>query len=111
MRSVRRDVRSDGWRERAEAACGNLSPDPSATLMASEIASFAFCPQAWYLQRCRLPVTEEAERRRQVGSRLHREIGRDTDLVRVAGLAQRLLLVGVIALLALLVVLVLRGSP
>jgi hypothetical protein len=78
-------------------------------LTASEIGAFAFCPQAWYLQRCRVPVTPEAEARREAGSRRHRAIGRQTDLVRAAGALQLALLLAAGVALALLAALVLRG--
>jgi hypothetical protein len=73
-------------------------------LTASEIGACTFCPQAWYLQRCRVPVT--AKERRRFGSGMHREIGRQTDLVRAAGALQTILL---LAIGVLLVALVLRG--
>lgn len=75
------------------------------TLAASEIGTFAFCPQAWYLQRVGTPVTSSAEQRRHFGSDLHRKIGRQTDFLRVARIAQTILLLvialGLIALVAL----------
>jgi hypothetical protein len=48
-----RAPQSHGWRVRAEQAYGGLSPEPSWTLSASKIGAYAFCPQAWFLQRCR----------------------------------------------------------
>ncbi|HZT06385.1 MAG TPA: hypothetical protein VFC51_05095 [Chloroflexota bacterium] len=70
-------------------------------MAASEIATFAFCPQAWYLQHIGTPVTSAAERRRHLGSDLHRKIGRQTDFLRAARIAQAiLLLVIVLGLLA-----------
>jgi hypothetical protein len=66
-------------------------------------------PQAWWLQRCRVPVTPEADARRQQGSRVHHDIGRQTDLVRAAGGAQAVLLVAIGAVLLVLAVLVVRG--
>jgi hypothetical protein len=101
--------RSDGWRERAARAGGGPAPRPSATLSASEIGAYTFCPQAWYLQRCRVPVSAETGARRRAGSRRHRDIGRQTDLVRAAGALQLVLLLAIGVALALLVVLVLRG--
>ena len=91
------------WRSDAEARHGPLRPNPSPTLTASEIGSFAFCPQAWYLQRCRTPVTREAEQRRQAGTRAHRAIGRRTDLVRTVDASRPLLLAAIAVLLVLLV--------
>jgi CRISPR/Cas system-associated exonuclease Cas4 (RecB family) len=75
------------------------------TLTASEIGTFAFCPQAWYLQRMRAPATRAAEERRRIGSDLHRKIGSQTDLVRVVAAVQAILLfvvaLGLLALMAL----------
>ncbi|MDP8925223.1 MAG: PD-(D/E)XK nuclease family protein [Chloroflexota bacterium] len=104
-----RAPRSFGWRMRAEQAYGELSPARSWTLSASEIGAYAFCPQAWFLQRCRLPVSDETEARRRAGSQAHRAIGRQTDLVRVAGALRTILLLAIGVLLVLLVALVLRG--
>lgn len=104
-----RAPRSHGWRVRAEQAYGALSPEPSWTLSASEIGVYAFCPQAWFLQRCRLPVTAETEARRRAGSQTHREIGWQTDLVRAASAAQSVLLLAIGAILLLLAALALRG--
>jgi hypothetical protein len=95
---------------RAEQAYGELAPDPSCTLTASEIGAYAFCPQAWFLQHCRVPVTADAQARRQAGSRSHREIGWQTDLVRASGAVQTLLLIVILSALLLLAVVVLRGS-
>ena len=101
----RRDDGARGWRARAEGRHGRLVLDRSPTLTASEIGAFAFCPQAWYLQRCRLPVSEEARERRRAGRQAHRAIGRRTDLVRAADTARPLLLAAIAVLLALLAVL------
>jgi hypothetical protein len=68
-----------------------------------------FCPQAWFLQRCRLPVSAETEARRRAGSQTHRAIGRQTDLVRAASAAQTVLLLAIGAILLLLAALALRG--
>ena len=100
-----------GWRSEAEARHGRLVPHPSPTLTASEIGSFGFCPQAWYLQRCQLPVTEEARCRREAGTRAHRAIGRRTDLVRAAEVGRWLLLALIVVLVVLLAGTVLRGLP
>lgn len=87
-----------------------LVSDQLPALTASEIGSFTFCPQAWYLQRCRVSLTAAAELRRQAGSRMHREIGRQTDLVRAGGVAQRLPIIGIAAILVVLLLLMLRGA-
>lgn len=88
-----------------------FSLDKSPTLTASEIGSFAFCPRAWYLQRCRLPITSEAELRREAGIQAHRQIGRETDIVRAAGALQALLLAGIAVVFILLVALLLKVLP
>ena len=103
--------RSHGWRRRAEQAYGELSPERSWTLSASEIGAYTFCPQAWFLQRCRLPVTAETEARRQAGSQAHREIGLQTDVVRAAGVLQTVLLVAAGILVLVLLAVVWRGLP
>jgi hypothetical protein len=98
----------DGWRARA-AAAGARGLDRSPVLTASEIGAFAFCPQAWYLQRRRVPVTPEAAVRRRAGGRAHRALGRQTDALRAAELALRLLLVAVVALATAVLFVGLRG--
>ncbi len=104
-----RSPRSRGWRLRAEQAYGDLPAEPSWTLSASEIGAYAFCPQAWFLQRCRVPVTAQTESRRQAGSRMHREIGRQTDLVLAAGALQSVLVIAIALVLLLLAIVVFRG--
>src|SRR5947207_8995237 len=87
-------ARLAGRADRSEAA--------RPTLTASEIGAFAFCPQAWYLDRCRAPLSDAAEGRRRRGRRAHRRIGRRTDLLRAAAIARRLLLAAILVLLVLL---------
>lgn len=101
----------ENWRERAEESHGALALDGSLTITASEIGSFAFCPQAWYLQRCRVLVSTEAGLRREIGSRTHRQIGRQTDFVRATDVARRLLVMTMVVALTLLIVLLLRLLP
>ena len=93
MSRTPRAAHSVGWQSRAAELGGELAPDPSWTLSASEVGAYVFCPQAWFLQRCRLPLTAETAARRDAGSRAHREIGRQTDLVRTAGVIQTALLI------------------
>jgi hypothetical protein len=109
----RRAPSADGWRGRADAVDGARGLDRSPVLAASEIGSFAFCPQAWYLQRRRLPVTPQADRRRRAGAAAHRALGRQTDFLGVAALARRLLLVAIALLLVLVLFLLLflTGRP
>ena len=56
-----------------------------------------------------MPVTAETEARRDAGSRAHRDIGRQTDLVRTAGAVQTALLIAIGVVLVLLAVL--RAVP
>jgi hypothetical protein len=70
------------WRERAERIVGQLKPYASRTLSASELGQFAYCPQAWFLARCNIPVDEDARLRLEAGTRAHCRIGRRTDLLR-----------------------------
>src|SRR5260370_7875234 len=50
-------------------------------LTASEVGSFVFCPEAWYLQRRGARQSATAEKRLESGIRAHREIGRETNRV------------------------------
>lgn len=95
--------RAEGWRARAEQALVGLVLDTPLTLTASEIAAHTFCPQAWYLKRCRMPVTTMAEELQRSGSSMHRQIGRQTDLVRAAGALRAILLLAIVVLLVALV--------
>ena len=97
---MRRDVRAR--ESRAGQSAGQVS-DRSPILSASEIGSYAFCPEAWYLQRSGRPVSAEAEGWRERGRQAHRRIGLLTFLVVLADLVRKLLL-GAIVLLVLLVV-------
>lgn len=111
MSRARRAARSTGWQSRAAGLGGEHAPDPSWTLSASEIGAHAFCSQAWFLQRCRLPVTAETAARRDAGTRAHREIGRQTDVVRTASAVQTALVIAIGVVLVLLAALVLRVLP
>ena len=100
----------DAWPQRAERVVGALEPYASTTLCASEIGQFAFCPQAWFLGRCNIPVNAEARLRLEAGSRAHRSIGRRTDLLRVSQAAQVLLLAVILSLLVVAGLLAIRGG-
>ena len=104
----RRHSQFASWRRPAERTVDKTSDHP-VWLTASELGSFAFCPQSWYLDRHRVNVTNEAEVRREVGRHAHREIGRQTDLIRVADVGRRLLVLAIFATLLLLATLVLRS--
>jgi len=73
-------------------------------LTASEIGTFAFCEEAWLLQRAGAARDAEGARRIEEGTLAHRGIGRKTDVVRRADRAQRVVLVVVLALVLILAV-------
>jgi len=86
-------------------------PCPPATLSASEIGSFVFCPEAWYLQRRGAPRSAAAEERLDAGSRDHRRIGQRTDRLRGVEHGRRWLVVAVVLLLILVVLQLSLGGP
>src|SRR3954465_7882489 len=88
------------WRQRAERVGGPLELYASPTLCASEIGEFAYCPQAWFLGRCDIPVDEQARLRLEAGTRAHRRIGRRTDVLRTTDQV-RMVLLAVMAALAI----------
>lgn len=99
------------WQDRAAALTdGPLTPDPTPTLVASEIGCYGFCPQAWYLERCGVPAGDEAEARLARGSANHAAIGRRTDRIRAVGLARRWLLVAILPVGLVLIVLQRAGA-
>lgn len=98
------------WRERAERIVGPLEPYASRTLSASEIGGFGFCPQAWFLGRCKIPVDEHAQLSLEDGTRAHRRIGGQTDLLRASKRVKRLLLIGMAVLSALAATVSMRGG-
>jgi hypothetical protein len=72
-------------------------------LTASEVGTFVFCPEAWYLQRRGARQSAPAEKRLDMGIRAHREIGRVTDRVLEVESARFVLRVVVLLLAVLLV--------
>jgi hypothetical protein len=101
---------TESWEDRAAAFIeGPLTPDPTPTLVASEIGCYGFCPRAWYLERCAVPAGKEAEARLARGSAKHAAIGRRTDRIRALGMARRWLLVAIL-LVGLMLFVVQRGS-
>jgi hypothetical protein len=78
-------------------------------LTASEIGTFVFCPEAWYLQRNRASVTVQLEQFRLAGIRRHRRIGRRTDLIRMVEALRAALLVVILLVLILAAALVLKA--
>ena len=81
------------------------------TLTASEIGSFAFCPQAWYLQRNGRPQLQQATTRQDAGIAAHQQIGHRVDLLQVIRFVQRLLLLCIIAAFSLLTAVIGWGWP
>jgi hypothetical protein len=67
-------------------------------LSASEIGTFAYCEEAWLLQRAGVVPDARGVRRLDEGTLAHRRIGRRIDGVRRADRARRLVLVVVFAL-------------
>jgi hypothetical protein len=77
-----------------------MKPARGPYLSASEIGTFVYCPEAWYLQRIGADRSAAGELRIGAGTRAHQQIGRQTDRLRTLGHARRWLLV-TITLLAL----------
>ena len=78
--------------------------DEPVVLTASEIGSFAYCEEAWLLQRAGVLAMLTVARRLEEGTLAHRGIGRKTDGVRRADWAQRVVLLVVLALALILAV-------
>ena len=81
------------------------------TLTASEIGSFAFCPQAWHLQRNGRPQLRQVTTQRNAGIAAHRQIGRRVDLLRVIRFVQRLLLLCFVTAFSLMTAVIAWGWP
>ena len=104
------NLRSILWGDRTCARRPTLMvlprrPDRVGTLpilKASEIGSFVFCPEAWYLQRHGGRRSVAAEERLAAGTRAHRAIGRQTDHLRGASRVRHLLLAVIVLLIVLL---------
>src|SRR5262252_2844711 len=99
-----------GWRDRAERVAGPLKLYASPTLCASEIGEFAYCPQAWFLGRCDIPVDEQARLRLEAGTRARRRIGQRTDALRTTEQVRMVLLVVMAALTIACAVLAMKGG-
>jgi hypothetical protein len=98
---------AQGWPDdRAPGPVGPARP----YLTASEIGSFAFCRQAWYLDRCGVAVDARAQRRRAQGVLAHRGIGRQVDHVRTLDGARRVALALLAGLVVALLLVLVRGS-
>jgi hypothetical protein len=94
--------------DKTEAGEGSI--DPKLILTASEIATFAFCPAAWHLQRMGADRDSTSIVKLQDGRRTHRRIARHAMRVRTLERARKLLLVVIVAVL-LLVALVHVSQP
>jgi hypothetical protein len=87
------------------------APEKDLVLTASEIGTYAFCPQAWYLQRRHVLRSVAAEHRLAQGSATHERIGRRTDDVRLVERVQWLvLLFGLLLATGIVVLLVAWGQ-
>ena len=80
-------------------------------LTVSEIGTYAFCPQAWYLQRRKVRPSHAASARLSDGIRAHQEIGRKTDRVHRGRRLQRLVLIVFVVLLAFIILQALSSVP
>ena len=98
------------WRQRAERIVGPLEPYASRTLSASELGQFAYCPQAWFLARCDIPVDVQGRLRLEAGTQAHRHIGRRTDLLRASERINVILLVVMAVLAAFAIIVAIRGA-
>jgi len=85
--------------------------DAELILSASEISSFAFCPEAWHLQRRGVARNRVGVQKLDQGSLTHRELGARVDGVRGTQQMRRVVLLVMVALLAgLLLQLLIMGS-
>jgi len=73
---------------------------PVLVLSASEIASYAFCPQAWHLQRRGTAQNVAGARNLERGTFAHRRIGSRVDRVRGLERLRRVTLLLIAMLLA-----------
>ena len=73
-------------------------------LSASEIATYTFCGQAWYLSRRHVARDAEGAERLVEGTVAHRNIGARADRVRAIELVRRLLIVAICGLATILLV-------
>lgn len=73
-------------------------------LSASEIASYTFCGQAWYLGRRDVARSAEGAERLVEGTVAHRKIGARADRVRAIEFVRRLLIVAICGLATILLV-------
>jgi CRISPR/Cas system-associated exonuclease Cas4 (RecB family) len=81
-----------------------MKPAGGPYLTASEIGSFIYCPEAWWLRRHGRTPDADAMERLRAGSIAHRRIGRATDRLVATDAIRRLLLIGLIVVALLLFV-------
>ena len=101
---------SSSWKQRrisdTRTTSGNTEPAARETinaaliLSASEISSFAFCPESWYVQRRGVARNRVGVHKLDQGSLTHREIGTRVDGVRGTEQMRRAVLLVMVALLA-----------
>ena len=72
-------------------------------LSASEVGNFAYCPEAWFLQRFGHAPDADAVRRLHDGTRRHHRIGHATEQLVGTDALRRSLLIVILVLAALLV--------
>jgi hypothetical protein len=70
-------------------------------LSASEIGSFVFCPEAWYLERAGATRSRAGAQRLQAGIDAHRQIGRRTDNLRAFEWLRQVLLAAILVLVVI----------
>ena len=98
------------WKQRrtSDARRTSAPADPAArdtidgelVLSASEISSYAFCPEAWHLQRRGVARNRVGVQKLDQGSLAHHEIGIRVDRVRGLEQMRRVVLLVMVALVA-----------
>jgi len=101
---------SSSWKQRrisdTRTTSGNTEPAARETinaaliLSASEISGYAFCPEAWHLQRRGFARNRVGVQKLDQGSLAHREIGIRVDRVRGLEQMRRVVLLVMVALVA-----------
>ena len=79
-----------------------MKPAGGPYLSASEIGSFVYCPEAWWLRRHGNAPDADAMERLRAGSLAHRRIGRATDRLVATDAIRRVLLISLIVVALLL---------
>ena len=84
--------------------------DDEPVLTASEIASYAFCPQAWHFGRLNVARNAGGAERLAEGTVAHQRIGARADRLRTIELVRRSLIVAICGLAAILLVQLVSGG-